>query len=61
MTITQQKSIKLTAIDHGIQLEYIIEDSPDSNQFIELSEGDVSLTIPKSILYKLSQALADFE
>jgi len=61
MTITQQKNIKLTAVDHGIQLEYLIKDSPDSNQFIELSEGDITLTIPKAILYKLSQALADFE
>jgi hypothetical protein len=61
MNITKTKQTTISADDSGMTIQFVIVDHPDNQGYVNISEGGVTLTIPKAVLYELSKALADFE
>jgi len=61
MTITKTKQIVVSANDSGMTFQFVIADHPDNQGYVNISEGGVTLTIPKVMIPALTQALADFK
>jgi hypothetical protein len=41
--------------------QFVIANHPENQEYVNVTESGVTLTIPKGVLYELSKALADFE
>ena len=59
MNITKQTTI--SAEDSGVTIQFVIADHSENKEYVNVTEGDVTLTIPKVMIPALSQALADFK
>jgi hypothetical protein len=61
MNITKTKQTTISADDSGMTIQFVIADHPENKEYVNLTEGDITIIIPKVMIPALSQALADFK